>query len=194
APSANGGQFAQQPKVNAVDEFGNICTSDNGTIITASKKDSGTWNLTGTTTAAVSAGVATFTDLGATNQAQVDNAQLAFNSGSLTEITSTAVTLPAPQGAYTAAATAATTEPTAGTGNTITLTVKDKLGNTDTNYDGNKSVTLTGYEAAPDTTYGSFGGITLEADGSTDVTVTFTDGVGTADLILNKADVQTIGL
>lgn len=96
APIANGGNFAQQPKVTLKDAYGNICTSDNITVITADKEDAGTWTLTGTATATASGGVATFTNLGATNAATVNNAQLGFTSGLMTKVTSVAVTLPAP--------------------------------------------------------------------------------------------------
>jgi len=94
APTASGGQFAQQPKVALVDDYGNIRTGDNSTQVTVVKKDAGAWTLTGTTTVTATAGVATFSDLGATNAAQVAGAQLAFQATGLTEITSRAVTLP----------------------------------------------------------------------------------------------------
>ncbi|WP_347450789.1 Ig-like domain-containing protein [Acetoanaerobium noterae] len=98
-----------------------------------------------------------------------------------------------PTGSYTATASASTAMPAVGVQDVITLTVKNELGNTDVNFDGDKTVTITGYEEAPNGTYGSFNGTTLEADGSTDVMVTFTDGVGAADLKLNKAASQSIG-
>jgi hypothetical protein len=64
APASNGGAFAQQPVVTLLDAYGNTSTRDSSTIVTASKKDTGTWTLTGTATATASAGVAAFTDLG----------------------------------------------------------------------------------------------------------------------------------
>ncbi|MDU4696584.1 MAG: S-layer homology domain-containing protein [Paenibacillus sp.] len=94
APTVNGGMFAQQPKVILLDVYGNQRIGDNSTEITVSKKDTGAWTLTGTTTVTASAGVATFSNLGATNVAQVTGAQLAFQANTLTEITSSAVTLP----------------------------------------------------------------------------------------------------
>ncbi|WEK54980.1 MAG: SdrD B-like domain-containing protein [Candidatus Cohnella colombiensis] len=94
APTASGGQFAQQPKVALVDAYGNIRTGDNSTQVTVVKKDAGAWTLTGTTTVTASAGVATFSDLGATNAEQVTGVKLAFQTGTLTEITSSTVTLP----------------------------------------------------------------------------------------------------
>ncbi len=197
APAVNGGNFAQQPQVTLKDQYGNICTNDNATVITVSRKDAGAWTLTGTLTVTANSGAAAFSGLGATNTAQVLGAQLAFNAGALPEVTSTTVTLPVPAPHVTATAAAATGGPTAGADNTITITVKNTLGNADADFDGNKTVTITGYAAAPDATYGSFEGTSLtvlEADGSTNVTVSFTDGAGTAKLKLNKADVQTIGL
>ena len=96
APANNGGSFAQQPRITIKDSYGNICTSDNTTVVTAAKEDAGTWTLTGTTTATASAGVAIFTDLGAVNTALVSNAQLGFTSGAMTKAASTTVALPAP--------------------------------------------------------------------------------------------------
>lgn len=96
APTSNGGAFSAQPVIAITDAYGNICTSDNSTQVTVSKKDPGAWTLTGTTTQTAINGIVTFTGLRATNAAQVANAQLAFNSTGLAEITSAAVTLPAP--------------------------------------------------------------------------------------------------
>src|SRR5690606_28472353 len=94
APAVNDGLFAQQPKVTLLDVYGNQRIEDNSTECTVVKKDTEAWTLTGTTTVTASAGVATFSDLGATNAAQVTGAQLAFQTGGLTEITSRVVTLP----------------------------------------------------------------------------------------------------
>ncbi len=96
APALNGGSFAQQPAITLKDAYGNTCTSDNATVVTAAKEDGGTWTLTGTTTATASGGVAALTNLGATNTAAVNNAQLGFTATGLTKVTSTTVTLPAP--------------------------------------------------------------------------------------------------
>lgn len=97
APASNGGVFAQQPKIVLKDAYGNKNTNDSSTVITVSKKDAGTWTLTGTKTVKADAGVVTFTGLGATNRVEVTGAYLAFNGGNLTEVTSMEITLPAPQ-------------------------------------------------------------------------------------------------
>ena len=96
APTSNGGQFAQQPILTMKDQYGNTCTNNNGDQVTASKKDTGAWTLTGTLIKTVVDGTVTFTDLGATNTAQVNNTQIGFNVTGLTEVSSMAVTLPGP--------------------------------------------------------------------------------------------------
>lgn len=95
APATNGGNFTQQPRVTLKDAYGNICTNDNATVVTADKEDAGNWTLIGTATATASSGVATFVNLGGTNAAQVNNAQLGFTSGVMTKVTSVTLTLPA---------------------------------------------------------------------------------------------------
>ncbi|MFH5181687.1 S-layer homology domain-containing protein [Paenibacillus sp. TAB 01] len=196
APPVNGGTFAQQPVVKLVDAYGNLVSTDSSTQVTASKKDAGSWTLTGTATVTANAGVATFSGLGAANAAEVSGAQLAFHAGALPEITSTAVMLPAPASAQTAEAGAQTLTPVAGADNTVTLTVKDSLGNVDTSFTGTHSVTINGAEPAPNGTYGTFAGTALDASAAgagQSIDVTFTNGVATAALALHQAEAQTIG-
>ncbi|WP_244209097.1 S-layer homology domain-containing protein [Paenibacillus ferrarius] len=193
APDSNGGTFAQQPVVTLQDVYGNTSTGDSSTVVTASQKDTGTWVLIGTKTVTASAGIATFTDLGATNTAEVTGAQLAFDANSLTQIASASLTLPAPAPAHTVSASAATSTPTVGADNAISLTVKDSLGNTDTTFSGERNVTISGYAQAPDNSYGSFNGTDLTATPNT-TSVTFASGTATVNLKLNKAAAQTIGL
>ncbi|WP_248549803.1 hypothetical protein, partial [Paenibacillus odorifer] len=99
APQANGGSFAQQPVITLLDQFGNVNLGDNSTVVTVSKKDTGSWTLTGNTTLTAVAGVISFTDLGATNAAGITGAQLVFDATGLPQITSATVNLPQPQGA-----------------------------------------------------------------------------------------------
>ena len=196
APAVNGGNFAQQPIVQIRDEYNNICTSDNSTTVTASKKDTGTWTLTGTGTITVNSGIGTFVGLGATNEVEVLLAQLAFNSTGLTEVLSSTVTLPAPAGNHTGTAGANTLTPVVGVDNEITLTVKNTLGNTDTAFSGAKNVTISGIQVAPNGSYGEFNTVALDANSAGAgqvISVTFTNGVATANLKLNKTGSQTIG-
>ncbi|MGG3280515.1 S-layer homology domain-containing protein [Paenibacillus solani] len=94
APASNGGMFAQQPVITLLDAYGNWSAEDNSTSVTASKKDTGGWTLTGAVTATARRGIVTFSDLGAANAAQVTGAKVSFEAAGLTPIESTAVLLP----------------------------------------------------------------------------------------------------
>lgn len=97
APAVNGGQFAQQPRLELKDSYANPCTNDSATQVTASKHDVGIWTLTGTATVTAQNGIVTFTDLGATNTAQVTNARILFTPTASTNTSLSAqVTLPGP--------------------------------------------------------------------------------------------------
>ena len=62
--TATAGQaFGTQPVVYEEDQYGNLETSDNTTVVTA-YLSTGSGSLTGTVTATVSGGIATFTNLG----------------------------------------------------------------------------------------------------------------------------------
>ncbi|WP_143762806.1 hypothetical protein, partial [Paenibacillus odorifer] len=137
------------------------------------------------------AGLISFTDLGATNAAGITGAQLAFDATGLPQITSATVNLPQPQGAQSITASAATLTPVVGVDNGITLTVKNSLGNTDTTFTGTKEVTVTGYDVAPDGTYGSLGSTALAASPSK-INVDFVAGVAQVNLKLNKAGAQAV--
>ena len=80
ATATAGQPFATQPVIYEEDQYGNLETGDNSTVVTASLA-SGTGPLQGTTTVTVSGGVATFTNL-ADNTAETIS--LNFTSGSLT--------------------------------------------------------------------------------------------------------------
>lgn len=95
-------------------------------------------------------------------------------------------------GAFTVDGIASTYTPTVGTGTTVTFTVRSNNGLTDTAFSGNHDVTVSGYEVAPDASFGSFAGTTLTG-ASTVVSLSFTSGVASGSLVLNKADAQTIG-
>ena len=96
-PIANKGSFATQPVIYIVDKYGLICINDHTTQVTVSKHDSGDWSLEGTTTVVAKGGIATFTDLKATNDGKIEGAQLSFSAIGLEgkDILSDSVTLPA---------------------------------------------------------------------------------------------------
>ncbi|XEC93753.1 S8 family serine peptidase [Paenibacillus tarimensis] len=96
APESNGASFAQQPVITLKDTYGNVAVSDSSTQVTAGKKDEGDWALTGTVVVTAVYGVATFTDLRASNSSQIADARLSFVAEGMEEVLSASVTLPAP--------------------------------------------------------------------------------------------------
>ena len=62
ATATAGQPFEAQPVIDEEDQYGNLETGDNSTVVTATL-ESGIGPLEGTTTATVSGGVATFTNL-----------------------------------------------------------------------------------------------------------------------------------
>ncbi len=76
--------FTTQPVIYEEDQYGNVETSDNSTVVTVSLAG-GAGPLQGALTATVSGGVATFTNLG---DNMAETIMLKFSSGSLTPTTS----------------------------------------------------------------------------------------------------------
>ncbi|MZK60446.1 Ig-like domain-containing protein [Clostridium beijerinckii] len=120
-----------------------------------------------------------------------------FSSNSISVKTLTATP------AYTVAAVVENVSPIAGETNTVTLTVKDSNGNTDTTFSGLKNVTLSGYTAAPNGSYGKFNPAIMElyslgvdpnsiTGTSKTISLYFYGGVATANLALNNAATQNI--
>ncbi len=88
ASTATAGQpFATQPIVYEEDQYGNIETGDNTTLVTASFA-SGSGPLQGNHTATVSGGVATFTSLG---DSTAETLSLKFTSGNLSSTPSSII-------------------------------------------------------------------------------------------------------
>lgn len=79
-----------------------------------------------------------------------------------------------------------TTSPIAGEENTIRFTVTRSNGETDTNFNGLRNVTVTGILQAPDGSYGHFDGVAASSEGA-HASVLFTNGVGEAPLSINGA-------
>ena len=131
--------------INEEDQFGNILTNDNSTVVTASLA-TGAGVLNGTTTATVSAGVASFDDL------ENDTA------GSLAlQFTARATCQPVvsdPSTVHPAAAIEGDREPAAqrrhrGIKFGLTVHTNDKFGNVDTSYNGPVTVALASGSAVP---------------------------------------------
>src|SRR4029077_6844325 len=79
--------FAQQPAIAIQDAYGNLCTSDNSTAVTAAR-NSGSGTLQGTLSATAVNGVASFANL-SHNVANTIN--LAFSTSGLTNVTSASI-------------------------------------------------------------------------------------------------------
>ena len=79
-----GAAFAQQPQIRIEDQYGNLRSSDNSTVVTA-VRSAGSGTLQGTLTATAVNGIATFANL-SHNVANTIN--LSFSSSGLTNVTS----------------------------------------------------------------------------------------------------------
>ncbi len=82
-----GTPFAQQPVIRIEDQFGNLRSSDNSTLVTATRS-AGSGTLQGTTSRTAVNGVVSFTDL---SHPVVTNITILFTSGSLASETSTLI-------------------------------------------------------------------------------------------------------
>src|SRR5271157_3382689 len=89
AAATVGAAFTTQPVIYKEDQFGNLETADNTTVVTAAL-NSGTGPLQGTTTATVSGGVATFTNL-ADDTAETMNIAFTTNASGVSSATSSNV-------------------------------------------------------------------------------------------------------
>src|SRR5439155_25778364 len=83
--------FAQQPVIRIEDQFGNLRSSDNATVLTASR-NAGSGALQGTTSRAAVNGIVTFTNLSYT---VAETMNLSFSSAGLTGATSSNVVVSA---------------------------------------------------------------------------------------------------
>src|SRR5206468_1086049 len=84
ATATAGTAFAIQPVVRIEDAFGNLCSSDNSTVVTATR-NAGTATLQGTTSRTAVNGVVTFSNL---SYNKAENMTVDFGTGGLTGTTS----------------------------------------------------------------------------------------------------------
>ncbi len=153
-PSATvkaGEAFPAQPVIALEDRYGNVETGDSSTVVTASVQN-GAGPLHGTSTATVSAGVATFVGLA---DATAEQVTLAFTSGTLESVTANPVDV-APGAA---AKLTVTKEPpasmTAGAGFGLVVTAEDLFGNVEPSFTGKVVVSLANESACADELNGS---------------------------------------
>ncbi len=166
-------------KVRLLDQYGNLTTStDHIQLAFTSGHDNGA-TLIGTTTVAAAAGTATFSGLhihvAATGYeltaSDTDNGGVTTVDSSSFDMTTGALTQLSLQ--------AASTTPTAGTADNLTVTAQDQYGNTEATYTGSHNLTFSGPGSIGGNTptVTSAGG-TATALGST-TAITFTSGVAT---------------
>ncbi|TDG00236.1 S-layer homology domain-containing protein [Paenibacillus piri] len=94
-------------------------------------------------------------------------------------------------GTYRAAVSADTIVPVAGAANTIRFVVKKSDGETDIDFNGLRTIAVSGLEPAPNGSFGNWGGITATA-ATVQAGIEFTNGVAEAPLVLNGAAMQTL--
>ncbi len=97
-PLSNGAVLSTQPVVYIADQYGNV--TNNAANITATATQ-GNWILGGTTTVATLSGTAVFSGLMATSTVFISAATITFSSPSLSSVTSSSFTIPAPPTVYT---------------------------------------------------------------------------------------------
>jgi hypothetical protein len=184
ATATAGVAFTTQPAIAVQDQFGNVRTADNATIITAARDGVGSATLQGTLTATAASGVATFANL-SYNKAEAMNIQ--FTSGVLTTATSNNVVVSAaapskllfttsPAGATAGAPF--TTQPT--------VVTTDTFGN----------VTNAGLAASVPITFSISSGLgTLQGTTTADIGSGAGNGtVTTANLQINSSGSKTLGV
>ncbi len=143
ATATAGLPFATQPVIVEEDQFGNLETGDNKTVITASPAG-GAGSLQGPTTATVKGGVATFTGLAEDTAGALT---LRFTVGSLS--TSSAVTVSAAPATHLVVTTPPPSPLAVGQPFTMAVSAEDPYGNVDTSYNGAVMISLPGQTGAP---------------------------------------------
>jgi hypothetical protein len=94
-PTANGGLLATMPVVRIVDQYGNTVTGSTLAVVARVETGTGNWSLSGGTSVAATAGVATFSTLRATSVGGAARARIRFTCGSLTTVLSNEFAVPA---------------------------------------------------------------------------------------------------
>ncbi len=159
-----GQPFAIQPEVYEVDQFGNLETGDDSTIVSVSAIG-GTGPLEGTKTAALSGGAATFLKLGDNTAGTIS---LTMTSGSLAQAISTPIIVAPAAPAQLVITTPPPDSLVAGQPFALAVTAEDQYGNVVTNYTGSVTVSALNDPALTTTVQAtdgvaSFVGLTLSA-------------------------------
>ena len=183
--STTAGQpFTTQPVIREEDQYGNLETGDNSTVITVSLAG-GTGPLAGTAT--VSGGVATFTGL---TDDTAETITLKFTGPGLTSATSKPIAVVAAPATQLVVTTAPPNPIIAGQAFVLVVAAEDQFNNVDTNYSGNVTISLAtdpGFAATASVKNGlaTFSGLTLPTTaqgGAIQATAGGLKGVGTDPL------------
>ena len=177
ATATAGQPFPTQPVIYEEDQFGNLETSDNSTVVTVTL-NSGAGPLQGTTSVTVSGGVATFTNLA---DDLVETITLKFTSGSLTPAISNPIVIT--PGAATQLVVVTPPPGSVAAGDVFGLVVhaEDRYNNVDSSFDGSVTVGL-----ASSGSGGTLGGT---------LTVTASSGVATfSNLTLDQPTSFTLAV
>ena len=124
--------------IDEEDQYGNIETGDNSTVVTASL-NSGAGSLDGTKTATVTDGVASFNDL---EDDTAGTLSLKFGAGTLPPVVSNPSIVKAAPATQLAVTTAPPDPIIAGQAFVLVIAAEDQFNNVDTNYSGNVTISL----------------------------------------------------
>ncbi|MDF0694885.1 invasin domain 3-containing protein, partial [Aquirufa sp. BABACH-43C] len=193
-PQVNGVAFTGSNTLEAEDTYGNTVTtfdaSANNVTVTTTLSGSisglsGTNKLT--SAGDFVSGIANLTSLGLIYTGTSGTGTFTFTPQSGTAATSGSVSISA--GTATKLVITGTGSETAGVAQTISITAKDAQGNTATAYTGSHSITFSGANSSSSpATAPTVGGTAF----GTGTSLTFTNGVATASMVLYKAEVATI--
>jgi hypothetical protein len=139
ATATAGQAFATQPVIAEEDQYGNLETGDNTTVV-AVATTGGSTPLQGATNATVTGGVATFSGLA---EDKAETITLGFTSGDLARATAGPVTIVPAAPATLAVTNQPPSIVTAGAGFGLVVTTEDRFGNVVPSFDGSLVVALT---------------------------------------------------
>ncbi|WP_372751850.1 T9SS type A sorting domain-containing protein [Labilibaculum sp.] len=94
APLTNGDTLAQQPILQFLDQYANVCTSEYDKSISVAKNDSRDWNIAGSTEKSAFDGMVIFTDLSVYSSGPIDGAELLFSSDEIADVVSVSFDIP----------------------------------------------------------------------------------------------------
>lgn len=176
--------FTTQPQVSIQDQWGNIVTDNNATVIQAQRGSIGSESLLGTLSATASGGIATFSGL---NYQKAEDMNILFTSGSLESVSSLTVSIVHNVPAYMTIS--GSEDQIAGTSQEITVRVYDTYGNAAIRFVGNKSLVFSGAGNSPAPPY--YPTVSGSVFGNT-TSLNFAAGVATGDMTLYKEETAYI--